>query len=71
MLNHHGVGISIGEEIFEENVKKVDYDWRDPSEIYCDHLYQEVTKLYKPLADVVYGNKEETSIFEQPWKGKM
>ena len=72
ILNHHGVGISLGEEIFEKSIQKVDYDWRDPADIYCDHVYQEVSKLYKPLADAVYGNqdrdKAQLKSLSQPWR---
>jgi len=71
VLNHHGVGISLGDEILEADIPGLG-DSEDASQVYSDHLYAQVKTLYYPLAAAVYGDDgADTSAFEQPWEGKF
>lgn len=71
VLNHHGVGISLGEEIVDAEVPGLE-GAEDASQAYSDHLYALVTELYDPLAAAVYGEQgADTSAFEQPWAGQI
>ena len=71
VLNHHGVGISLGDEILEADIPGLS-ESEDASQVYSDHLYARVTSLYYPLAAAAYGEDgADTSAFEQPWAGKF
>ena len=76
VLNYHGVGIALGEELREEdivaaassdapggdNASEPSDDDEDDSQQYCDYLYAKVCDLYGPLAKAVYGRTDAAEL---------
>eukprot|EP00747_Dinoflagellata_sp_TGD_P089222 gnl/TRDRNA2_/TRDRNA2_164245_c0_seq1.p1 gnl/TRDRNA2_/TRDRNA2_164245_c0~~gnl/TRDRNA2_/TRDRNA2_164245_c0_seq1.p1 ORF type:complete len:505 (-),score=63.53 gnl/TRDRNA2_/TRDRNA2_164245_c0_seq1:615-2129(-) len=68
VIDYHGVGISIGEEIHPHAVLDGIKDKGDQARVYTSAVYEQVKSLYAPLADVIYGKVQAGDDFKQPWK---
>jgi glycerol-3-phosphate O-acyltransferase len=68
VMDFRGVGISVGDELDTTAILDGIEDKGEQAQALAVAAYEKVTKVYKPLADVIYDGAKAGKDFSQPWK---